>query len=44
MLSCAVLCRFGRKPLFLLCGTTMAIMQVLHPAALMLKSKSESIR
>ena len=27
-LRCFWLCRFGRKPLFVLCGITMAIMQV----------------
>ena len=27
-LTCVWLCRFGRKPLFVLCGITMAIMQV----------------
>ena len=27
-LTCVWLCRFGRKPLFILCGITMAVMQV----------------
>ena len=46
MLSSANICRFGRKPLFLLCGTTMAIMQVIlqHPHHSSLSGKHASFK